>query len=282
MASLRKCIIQPALVAGAIALAMSHSPARAADETTQVDDLWIEGALSTTYTLNTQLNPFEIDTAVEDGVVTLRGEVESEVEKELAEQLALGIDGVTEVNNQLTVGESVMPDTGRGERGFAGIARDANITAKVKSQLLWNESTHGLDINVDTDNGRVMLQGEVETEAEAQLAVQIARNTQGVRAVESRLEITAEPRSAMNRFEQRAETTAGTLSDTWITTKVKSALLYNRDIDMAAFEVDTREGVVYLKGVAASPAQRDEAIAVTRGIRGVKDVEPDIEVLDNP
>lgn len=281
MADKWKHTLKTAAIAGAVAVMLNAGPVAAADQTTTVDDLWIEGALSTTYMLNTQLNPFDIDAEVDNGVVTLRGQVESPVEKDLAGELALGVDGVTRVNNELIVG-SVQPNAERSQEGFAGLVRDADITAKVKSQLLWNQNTHGLRIDVDTKNRNVILKGKVDSEAEAQLAEQIARNTQGVRSVDSLLQINDDSGGTVNRLKRSAENAADEVSDAWITTKVESALMYNRDIDMAAFEIETDDGVVHLTGVVRTPSQRDEAIAIARGIRGVKDVDSAIEVDETP
>lgn len=62
---------------------------------------------------------------------------------------------------------------------------DAAVTAKVKSALLQAPEVKGTDVNVDTVNGIVRLKGEVETQAQADRAVQIARNTEGVTRVDS-------------------------------------------------------------------------------------------------
>lgn len=265
-------------VAAMLVMALSSGMTLAADQNTKMDDLWIKGALATTYTLNSQLNPFDIDTKVNNGVVTLHGKVESQVEKDLAEQLALGVDGVTKVDNQLEVG-AASPKPDRQENRFAQLVSDADITAKVKSQLLWNQSTHGLQINVDTDNGVVTLKGKVDSEAEAQLAQQIAKNTENVRSVQSQLKVTGQSASLGSKLEKQAKTAGDEISDSWITAKVKSALLYNRDVDMSAFEVDTEQGVVHLKGKVDSDAKKNEAIGIAKGIRGVKQVESDIEVV---
>lgn len=62
---------------------------------------------------------------------------------------------------------------------------DAAVTANVKSALLQAPEVKGTDVNVDTVNGIVRLKGEVETQAQADRAVQIARNTEGVTRVDS-------------------------------------------------------------------------------------------------
>ena len=61
------------------------------------------GKAETTLLLNTNLNSFDIITDVKDGNVTLTGKVESSVDKALATELIKSLDGVKDVDNQLTV-----------------------------------------------------------------------------------------------------------------------------------------------------------------------------------
>ena len=63
------------------------------------------------------------------------------------------------------------------------------------------------------------------------------------------------------------------MGDTWITTKVKTDLLATPDVSGLAIEVDTKDGVVMLKGAVDSKAQVDKAVAVTKKIDGVKKVD---------
>ncbi len=62
-------------------------------------------------------------------------------------------------------------------------------------------------------------------------------------------------------------------TDTWITAKVKSALLADTDVAGLEINVDTINGVVTLAGQVAEQAQIDEAIRLARGIEGVTDVQ---------
>ena len=63
------------------------------------------------------------------------------------------------------------------------------MTANVKTRLLLNEHTGGLDINVDSMNGVVTLSGTVESEEESALAEQIAKNADDTRKVNNRLQV---------------------------------------------------------------------------------------------
>ena len=164
-------------------------------------DAWITGKIETVMTLNTQLSPFRIHTDVKDGRVTLSGEVESAVNKDLAGELAKGIDGVENVENNIAVkpqemaGDEHAVDVNRADdlqlegNRFAQWVSDRTTTAVVKTRLLANENIEGLAINVDTDSDIVILTGTVESEEEKQLVEQIARNTRNVRDVHNQLEL---------------------------------------------------------------------------------------------
>lgn len=64
-------------------------------------------------------------------------------------------------------------------------------------------------------------------------------------------------------------------SDTWITTKVKSALLAEDATSGMDIEVETNEGVVSLSGMVATEAEREMAISKAKGIKGVREVSAD-------
>jgi len=60
---------------------------------------------------------------------------------------------------------------------------DTWITTKVKSSLLAEDATPGMDIEVETNNGVVSLSGTVATEAEREMAINKAKSIEGVREV---------------------------------------------------------------------------------------------------
>jgi hyperosmotically inducible protein len=73
---------------------------------------------------------------------------------------------------------------------------------------------------------------------------------------------------------QTAPTTIGTeIDDTAITTKVKTALLADDYVKGLDIKVETRKGVVQLSGYVDSQEQINKAIAITKGIKGVKHVD---------
>lgn len=251
--------------------------AHAADDERH-SDLWLKASLVTVYTLNQHLNPFDIDVEVHDGNAVLRGKVDSSVEKDLASELARGVDGIRDVDNRLVIVNASADADNASRSGFMERVDDANITAKVKSQLLWNSNTQGLRIDVDTDGGVVTLRGEVRSDAESQLAGQIARNTSGVRKVENRLSVNPGQKSMRQDAEQSAANLKGELGDAWITTKVKTSLLYNRGVDAASVDVNTRDHVVTLRGEVQSPYEAKRAEQIAADIVGVHQVRNELRV----
>ena len=72
----------------------------------------------------------------------------------------------------------------------ATFVKDSAITTKIKTQLATEQLGSLKDIRVDTDrNGVVWMSGTVKNQKEADQAIMIARNTEGVRAVKSHLQV---------------------------------------------------------------------------------------------
>ena len=148
-------------------------------------DAWIDGKAETTLLLNGNLNSFDINTDVKNGTVTLTGKVESAVDKALAEELIENLDGVTRVDNKLTVAASDQHT----KDSDSSSLKDAKIATVVKTRLLFESEVSGTSIDVDAKHGVVTLKGEVASDAEKDLAVAIAKNTDDVEKVIDKLQV---------------------------------------------------------------------------------------------
>ncbi|MCR9185649.1 MAG: BON domain-containing protein [Halieaceae bacterium] len=169
------------------AVAEDSETSTATDFEQQASDAWLEGKLETVYLFNRHLNNFTIDPDVAHGAVVLTGAVDSTVSKELAGELAQGVEGITDVTNRLTVAD----DTRGNENGrdFSERVEDATLTAEVKTLLLANSETSGLQINVDTTGSEVTLSGRIDSSAEKDLAGEIASQVDGVTGVNNELQV---------------------------------------------------------------------------------------------
>ncbi|GMM72410.1 BON domain-containing protein [Alteromonas gracilis] len=165
-------------------------------------DAWIDGKAEATLLFNGNLDSFDINTDVKNGNVVLTGKVENSVDKKLAEELVANIDGVTSVDNKLTIVSDKdmdgdmsddMEDTV--DEGTSELT-DAKIATVIKTRLLMDTDISGFDIDVDVENGVVMLTGDVDSDAERDLAVEIAKNASDVKDVKSDLRVVT--KTAMN------------------------------------------------------------------------------------
>jgi hyperosmotically inducible periplasmic protein len=77
----------------------------------------------------------------------------------------------------------------RGQSTPGQYVDDVAITAKVKSELLESKKVDGLDVNVDSTNGRVKLTGWGSSAAEIRSAGAMARNVEGVKSVDNQLKV---------------------------------------------------------------------------------------------
>jgi len=73
---------------------------------TTVDDAFITTKIKSKLTVSGDVNPFNIDVDTQNGVVTLSGRVTKPEAKAEAERIARETEGVREVHNNITVGES--------------------------------------------------------------------------------------------------------------------------------------------------------------------------------
>jgi hypothetical protein len=80
-----------------------EAPASTGVEALPGSELWAQAQLITTYSLNEDLNPFDIKVDVEGDKVILTGSVETSAQRELAGSLARDLSGIAEVDNRLRV-----------------------------------------------------------------------------------------------------------------------------------------------------------------------------------
>ena len=144
---------------------------------------------------------------------------------------------------------------------------DSTITAKVKAALVDHESIKSTDISVKTDQKVVTLSGFVESQAQAEEAVKVAKGVEGVTSVSDKLHVR----------DSKDTSVKGYAGDTAITSEVKAKLLADDIVPSRKVKVETTEGVVQLSGTVDSQAQSDRAESIAKAIDGVKSVKNDLK-----
>jgi hyperosmotically inducible periplasmic protein len=120
----------------------------------------------------------KIEVHVAKGVATLKGKVDSQMEKSRAVTIA-AVPGVQIVDDQLKVASE----------GTKAVVTDSAITTSLKAKFLADSTVRSADISVDTNNGVVTLSGTAPSQAAHTLAVEMARNTDGVKRVEDQIKV---------------------------------------------------------------------------------------------
>ena len=139
----------------------------------EVIDARQETQIWTTFALNPYLRTNDILISVCEGQVILSGTVADGVSKDLAKQIALGIQGINDVDNRIEVHANYKPPARSAEREFSEMVEDAAITSKVRSKILWSSYVERLNVTVDTKRGCVTLSGSAES-AEANPEIVLA------------------------------------------------------------------------------------------------------------
>lgn len=150
---------------------------------TENADTWIGMKVKTALVFHRSVNAGNTEVSVSDGIVTLKGEAASLAQKELTAEYAGDVEGVTRVNNEMTVAEAVVPVSEEPGQTMSEAIDDASITAQVKGALLMHRSTSALKTKVATNDGVVTVSGIAENEAERSLVDKLAGDVKGVKSV---------------------------------------------------------------------------------------------------
>jgi len=140
---------------------------------------------------------------------------------------------------------------------------DDRIESSAKKSYVFQNYLKGDDINIKSQNGVVSLTGTVSEESHKALAKETVAGLSGVKSVDNRLVL---------KGERPAEK-----SDAWLTAKVKTTLLFHRNVS-AMTEVNSKDGIVTLRGDASSQAEKDLTTEYTKDVEGVKDVKNEMTV----
>ncbi|UCF93844.1 MAG: BON domain-containing protein [Desulfobacterales bacterium] len=148
------------------------------------------------------------------------------------------------------------------ERSVGEMVDDATITSQINTAMAQDPQVHPHRIDVDTLEGDVVLSGVVDTQEEADRALEIARGVQGVKSVKNDLQI--------------GKKSAGQIVDDQILgNKIKAKLIGEPEIRSLNIDVDVNQGVVILTGYVGNRAQKNRVMEIARTTQGT------VNVVDN-
>lgn len=137
---------------------------------------------------HTAVKEEKIKISVEDGDVTLEGEVEWEFEKANAQHAIENLEGIKSITNLITIQSKVTPE---------------NIQRKIEGAFQRSASINSRRIDITVSGAEVTLNGDVSSLAEKEDAEYAALNIQGVTKVNNYLAIRLPDYSEYSDFEER-------------------------------------------------------------------------------
>ena len=148
-------------------------------------DGWIGMKVKSALFFNRNVSAVNTEVDVADGVVTLKGQADSQAQKDLTGEYAKDIDGVKDVNNQMTIAASANQPPQKMDNKVD----DASITAQVKMAFLTHHSTSAFKTGVSTTDGVVTLSGDATSGASKDMASKVASDINGVTNVVNNMTI---------------------------------------------------------------------------------------------
>ena len=145
---------------------------------------------------------------------------------------------------------------------------DSRIESATAKSYTFKTTLKNDAIKTSSKDGVVTLTGKVAEESHKSLAEDTVASLPGVKSVDNQLVLNTELPVKH--------------SDAWITTKVKTVLLFHRNVSASGTTVYTKDGIVTLQGVAASLAAKELTTEYAKDIDHVKEVKNEMTVATAP
>jgi len=191
----------------------------------------------------------DVTVTVDDGVVTVRGEVPTLAMKFAVERDAEHVSGVRAVVQHLNVR---LPDT--------HVQSDGDLAQRIANALRWDVEVPDDKVKATVENGWVTLEGTVDRDYQRVSAERAVRYLRGVRGVSNL--VTISPTGVANDVKRRIE----------------AALKRSAEMDAQHIAVEASGGAVTLRGKVHSAVERREAARAAWAAPGVYSVQDSLTV----
>ena len=145
---------------------------------------------------------------------------------------------------------------------------DSRIESSAAKSYVFKTYLKNDSIKTESKDGVVTLTGTVAEASHKSLAENTVESLPGVKSVDNRLKV---------KGESPAEH-----SDMWISMKVKSALLFHRNVSATGTTVYVKNGIVTLQGEASSVAQKELTTEYAKDVDNVKEVKNEMTIAKTP
>ncbi|MAJ23222.1 MAG: phospholipid-binding protein [Candidatus Pelagibacter sp.] len=137
---------------------------------------------------------------------------------------------------------------------------DSIMQKNLVSRLVLKDKKYFINVKIKVLDGRIYLTGKVDTPEEKLQITKSAWETNGARSVKNDIRI-----KEKFSFKMKA-------GDILITTQLRSAIILNKKISSANYNIDTYNKTIYIYGISYDNDERKEVIKEAKEILDVKDV----------
>ena len=150
-----------------------------------------------------------------------------------------------------------------------GMQIDDSIMQKnLTARLALTEKKYLIYLNTKVLDGNIFLSGKVDEPEEKLKIIKMAWETKGARSVKTAITIKGE-----TNFKNSAK-------DALITTQLRSALIFSKDVKATNYNIDTINGKTYIFGIAMNQDEKRKVIEEAKEVYGNKEVIPSIILVD--
>ena len=146
---------------------------------------------------------------------------------------------------------------------------DSIMQKNLSARILLLDKKYLLSIKTKILDGRIFLTGKVENPEEKLKLTKLACETKGVRSVRNDIKIKED-----FNFQQSAK-------DILITSQLKTALIFNRNVKATNYQIDTYKKKIYVYGIALTSEEKEEVINEAKEILDVENVIASIILVDD-
>ena len=146
---------------------------------------------------------------------------------------------------------------------------DSIMQKNLLARIILIDKNYFLTVKSKVLDGRIFLTGKVDDPEEKLKLTKVAWETEGVRSVRNDIKIKEE-----FDFKQSAK-------DILITSQLRTALIFNKDIKATNYQIDTYKQKIYIYGIVSTKNEKDLVIQESKEILNVEDVIASILLVEN-
>ena len=146
---------------------------------------------------------------------------------------------------------------------------DSVMQKNLAARLVLRDKNYLLSISAKVLDGRIFLTGKVNDPEEKLQVTKLAWETKGARSVKNDIKLKED-----FSFKKSAK-------DLLITSQLRTALIFNKKIKSANYQIDTYKKKIFIYGISLTEDEKNEVISEAKEILDVEDVIASIVLVDN-